>query len=60
MIREVCYSISLMELFIQLKSTATWLRKKMTDDGHAVTMLTSDIPIEERISILNRYLGDHA
>lgn len=42
-------------IFCRLKSTATWLQKKMTDDGHAVTMLTSDIPIEERIGTLNRY-----
>ena len=41
-------------VLFQLKSTATWLQKKMTEDGHAVAMLTGDIPIEDRISTLNR------
>jgi len=42
-------------IFCKLKRTATWLQKRMTEDGHAVAMLTSDITIEERLDTLNRY-----
>ena len=41
-------------IFCKLKKTATWLQKRMTEDGHAVAMLTSDISIEDRLSTLNR------
>ncbi|XP_063677835.1 ATP-dependent RNA helicase DDX19A-like [Bolinopsis microptera] len=42
-------------IFCKMKTTATWLLKKMAEDGHAVAMLTSDISIEDRLVTLNRF-----
>ena len=33
----------------------SWLSEKLAKDGHAVAMLTGELDIEQRLSILNRF-----
>ena len=41
--------------FCRTKSTATWLHKRMVEDGHHVALLTGDLTPEDRLQALNRY-----
>jgi len=42
-------------LLFQTKKTASWLSEKMTKDGHAVAILSGDLTVEQRISVLDRF-----
>lgn len=41
--------------FFQTKKTAGWLCEEMTKEGHGVALLTGDLTVEQRISILDRF-----
>lgn len=34
---------------------ADWLSQKMSKDGHAVAILSGDLTVEQRISVLDRF-----
>lgn len=38
-------------IFCQTKKTAAWLSSKLKKDGHAVSLLSGDLTIEERIQV---------
>nr|KAF7413019.1 hypothetical protein H0235_012870 [Vespula pensylvanica] len=42
-------------IFCHTKKTASWLAEKMTKDGHAVAVLTGELTVEQRISVLDRF-----
>ncbi|XP_018353612.1 PREDICTED: DEAD-box helicase Dbp80 isoform X1 [Trachymyrmex septentrionalis] len=42
-------------IFCHTKKTASWLAGKMTKDGHAVAILSGDLTVEQRISVLDRF-----
>ncbi|CAL1681472.1 unnamed protein product [Lasius platythorax] len=42
-------------IFCHTKKTASWLAEKMTKDGHAVAILSGDLTVEQRISVLDRF-----
>lgn len=42
-------------VIFQTKKTASWLAEKMTRDGHAVAILSGDLTVEQRISVLDRF-----
>ncbi|KAL1116602.1 hypothetical protein AAG570_005074, partial [Ranatra chinensis] len=42
-------------IFCQTRRTASWLAEKMTRDGHAVALLSGELSVEQRISILDRF-----
>ncbi|KAI4486505.1 PREDICTED: DEAD-box helicase Dbp80 [Polistes canadensis] len=42
-------------IFCHTKKTASWLAEKMTKDGHAVALLTGELTVEQRISVLDRF-----
>ncbi|XP_001599155.1 DEAD-box helicase Dbp80 [Nasonia vitripennis] len=42
-------------IFCQTKKTACWLSDKMTQDGHSVAILSGDLTVEDRISVLDRF-----
>ncbi|KAM0733862.1 DEAD-box helicase Dbp80 [Formica fusca] len=42
-------------IFCHTKKTASWLAEKMTRDGHAVAILSGDLTVEQRISVLDRF-----
>jgi ATP-dependent RNA helicase DDX19/DBP5 len=42
-------------VFCRTKKSAAWLAEKMKVDGHAVGLLTGDITVEQRITVLNRF-----
>lgn len=42
-------------IFCHTKRTASWLAEKMTKDGHAVAILSGDLTVEQRISVLDRF-----
>lgn len=39
----------------QTRKTANWLAEKMTKDGHAVAVLSGELTVEQRISVLDRF-----
>lgn len=39
----------------QTRNTAHWLSERMTKEGHAVGLLSGDLTIEQRASIINRF-----
>eukprot|EP00794_Sanderia_malayensis_P015208 gene15208-16779_t len=42
-------------VFCHTRKSASWLSEKMSGDGHAVGLLTGELEIEQRLSILNRF-----
>lgn len=42
-------------IFCQTKKTAGWLCEEMTKEGHGVALLTGDLTVEQRITILDRF-----
>lgn len=42
-------------VFCHTRRSASWLAGKMVKDGHAVGLLTGELDIEQRLSILNRF-----
>ncbi|KAG8225537.1 hypothetical protein J437_LFUL006076 [Ladona fulva] len=42
-------------IFCHTRKTASWLSEKMSKDGHAVAILTSDLTVEQRIAVLDRF-----
>ncbi|XP_060534383.1 DEAD-box helicase Dbp80 [Cylas formicarius] len=42
-------------IFCHTRKTAAWLSEKMTQDGHAVAVLTGDLTVEQRINVLDRF-----
>jgi ATP-dependent RNA helicase DDX19/DBP5 len=42
-------------IFCQTRNTAKWLVEKMTAEGHAVALLSGELSVEDRISILDRF-----
>ncbi|XP_020293190.1 DEAD-box helicase Dbp80-like [Pseudomyrmex gracilis] len=42
-------------IFCHTKKTASWLAEKMSKDGHAVAILSGDLTVEQRISVLDRF-----
>ena len=48
-------SIGQSVVFCHSRKSAAWLAKQMTEDGHAVAMLTGELDIAQRLSILNRF-----
>ena len=42
-------------LLFQTHEAASWLAQKMTEDGHAVALLSEEITVEPRIAVLNRF-----
>ena len=44
-----------MFLLFQTRKAASWLSQKMTQDGHAVALLSGEITVEQRIAVLNRF-----
>ena len=39
----------------QTRKTASWLSAKLTKDGHAVAVLSGDLSVEQRLSVLDRF-----
>ncbi|XP_076162325.1 putative ATP-dependent RNA helicase Dbp80 isoform X2 [Ptiloglossa arizonensis] len=42
-------------IFCHTRKTANWLAEKMTKDGHAVAVLSGELTVEQRISVLDRF-----
>ena len=42
-------------LLFQTRKAASWLSQKMSQDGHAVALLSGEIAVEQRIAVLNRF-----
>ncbi|XP_072333779.1 ATP-dependent RNA helicase DDX19A-like isoform X3 [Scyliorhinus torazame] len=42
-------------IFCQTRRTAQWLSIKLTHDGHRVALLTGDLMVEQRASIIQRF-----
>ncbi|CAL1263787.1 unnamed protein product [Larinioides sclopetarius] len=42
-------------IFCRTKKTASWLGSKMSDDGHSVGYLSSDLSMDERLYVLTRF-----
>uniref|UniRef100_T1ISG0 RNA helicase n=1 Tax=Strigamia maritima TaxID=126957 RepID=T1ISG0_STRMM len=42
-------------IFCHTRKTASWLSTKMCKDGHAVALLSGDLTVDQRISILDRF-----
>lgn len=42
-------------LLFQTRKAASWLAQKMSEDGHAVALLSGEITVEQRIAVLNRF-----
>lgn len=42
-------------IFCQTRRTASWLSNKLTADGHAVALLSGEMTVEQRISVLDRF-----
>jgi len=42
-------------IFCQTRNTAKWLVDKMTEEGHAVALLSGELSVEDRISVLDRF-----
>lgn len=48
-------SIGQAMIFCHTKRTASWLSGKMSEDGHAVALLSGELTVEQRISVLDRF-----
>jgi len=42
-------------LLFQTRKAASWLAQKMTEDGHAVALLSGEMTGEQRIAVFNRF-----
>lgn len=42
-------------IFCHTRKTASWLAKKMSKDGHAVAVLSGELTVDQRISVLDRF-----
>lgn len=42
-------------LHVQTKKTASWLCEKMTKDGHAVALLSGELTVDQRASVISRF-----
>lgn len=42
-------------IFCQTRKTASWLAEKMISDGHAVSLLSGELSVEDRIKVLDRF-----
>lgn len=42
-------------IFCHTRKTASWLSEKMSKDGHSVAVLSGDLTVEQRISVLDRF-----
>ncbi|KOC68832.1 DEAD-box helicase Dbp80 [Habropoda laboriosa] len=42
-------------IFCHTRKTANWLSERMTKDGHAVAVLSGELTVEQRISVLDRF-----
>ncbi|XP_018569269.1 DEAD-box helicase Dbp80-like [Anoplophora glabripennis] len=42
-------------IFCHTRKTASWLSGKMTTDGYAVAVLSGDLTVDQRISVLDRF-----
>lgn len=42
-------------IFCHTRKNAAWLAAKMVTDGHAVTLLSGDLTVEQRLRILDRF-----
>lgn len=42
-------------IFCHTRRKANWLAEKMSKDGHAVAVLTGELTVEQRISVLDRF-----
>ncbi|XP_022197640.1 DEAD-box helicase Dbp80 [Nilaparvata lugens] len=42
-------------IFCDTRKTASWLSSKMTKDGHAVALLSGELTVDQRISVLDRF-----
>ena len=40
---------------LQTRRTAHWLAEKMSTDGHAVALLSGELEISQRASVINRF-----
>ncbi|GIY41311.1 ATP-dependent RNA helicase DDX19A [Caerostris extrusa] len=48
-------SIGQAMIFCHTKKTAAWLVEKMSKEGHDVALLSGELTVEQRISVLNRF-----
>uniref|UniRef100_A0A6M2DMV7 RNA helicase n=1 Tax=Xenopsylla cheopis TaxID=163159 RepID=A0A6M2DMV7_XENCH len=42
-------------IFCQTRRTASWLARKMSRDGHSVSVLSGELTVEQRINVLDRF-----
>jgi len=42
-------------IFCHTRKTASWLVEKMTDEGHAVALLSGELSTDQRMNVLDRY-----
>ncbi|XP_041480147.1 ATP-dependent RNA helicase DDX19A-like [Lytechinus variegatus] len=42
-------------IFCQTKRNANWLAERMTQEGHAVALLSGELTVEQRVAVLERY-----
>jgi len=49
------FPMTVVSLLFQTRKAASWLAQKMTEDGHAVALLSGEITVEQRIAVLNRF-----
>lgn len=42
-------------IFCHTRKTASWLVEKMTKEGHAVSLLSGELEVHQRIAVLNRF-----
>lgn len=50
-----CITIGQAIIFCHTRKTASWLVEKMTKDGHAVSLLSGELEVNQRIAVLNRF-----
>lgn len=48
-------SIGQAMIFCHTKKTASWLSGKLSEEGHAVALLSGDLTVEQRIAVLDRF-----
>ena len=42
-------------LLMQTRRTASWLCEKMSGEGHAVALLSGELNVEDRASVIDRF-----
>ena len=48
-------SVAQAMVFCETRKSASWLAKKMHEDGHAVAVLTGELAVEQRTAVLERF-----